>query len=194
LGRSNAHLHHTGILLQKEPAARVFSAALPTELQQLSLLAGIVGLVDVARAFATLQILAAGISSSGFLSDALPLSYSNSRHRWESNPRLSEPDVTRAFTTPQTLESFSLPPYFVASLLRLPHTLVASRCAANFPPPLSGSEISGRNQRSRAFGFRTRAFRLFRRSNRELHHPGSITFEGKSLRHSDLRRPCKLGI
>jgi hypothetical protein len=116
LHRSNACLHHTGIFLQRESAARVFSAALPTELQQRSLLAGIepatVGLVDVTRAFATLQILAAGISSSGFLSDALPLSYSNSRHRWESNPRLSEPDVTRAFTTPQTRI------FFVTSLLR----------------------------------------------------------------------------
>jgi hypothetical protein len=51
------------------------------------------------------------------LSDALPLSYSNFRHWWESNPRLSDPDVTQAFTTPQTPQSFSLPPYFVTSLL-----------------------------------------------------------------------------
>jgi hypothetical protein len=75
------------------------------------------GLVDVTRAFATLQTLAAGISGSVFLPDALPLSYSNFRHWWESNPRLSDPDVSRAFTTPQTLQSFSLPPYFVTSLL-----------------------------------------------------------------------------
>jgi hypothetical protein len=150
-------------------------SALPFERQQLSPLAGFEP-APVERSNPCLHHSAnpcGGNQRLRFLSDALPLSYSNFRHRWESNPQLSDPDVTQAFTTPQTLESFSFPPYFVAAFVRLPRTHIASRCVANFPLPLSASETSGRNQRSRAFGIRTRAFRLFRRSNRELRHPGT---------------------
>jgi hypothetical protein len=74
-----------------------------------------------------------GNQRQGYLSDALPLSYGSLRYRWESNPRLSAPDVTRAFTTPQTLPYSSL-------LTSLPHyssprTPVAGPWEAHFSPP-----------------------------------------------------------
>ncbi|OLB86647.1 MAG: hypothetical protein AUI12_08570 [Acidobacteria bacterium 13_2_20CM_2_57_6] len=56
------------------------------------------------RAFATLQILAAGIGGSSRVAEPLlyPLSYGGLRHRQESNLRPSVLEVTQAFTTPQT--------------------------------------------------------------------------------------------
>lgn len=92
----------------------------------------------------------------GYLPAALPLSYSNFRRRQESNLRPSEPDVTQAFTTPQTLRYFSLPPYFVASLFPSAHT---SSITLKGSYPFAGSarfKNPGRNQRPRSFGFRTR--------------------------------------
>jgi hypothetical protein len=124
---------------------------------------------------------AAGISGPGFLSVALPLSYSNFRHWWESNPQPPEPDVTRAFTTPQTLPSFFFPPYFTSlphySSSRHTHSVTLRSNISSAP---SASAISGRNQRSRSFRIRTRAFRPCHRSNRELHHPGLLFFSETS--------------
>jgi hypothetical protein len=67
------------------------------------------------------------------LSAALPLSYSNFC-RWQgSNLRPSDPAVTQAFTTPQTLQSFSFPSYIVTSLLLPPRTPVAfPHCDVSF--------------------------------------------------------------
>jgi hypothetical protein len=47
------------------------------------------------------------LAAQEYLSAALPLSYSNLRHWQESNLRPPDPDVTRAFTTPPTLEIFA---------------------------------------------------------------------------------------
>jgi hypothetical protein len=81
--RSNSPQRHPGIPSRRESAAWVFVRCSTTELQQLSLLAGIepatVGLVD----------------------------------------------VTQAFTTPQTFQSFSFPPSVVTSLPLPPRTPVA---------------------------------------------------------------------
>jgi hypothetical protein len=67
------------------------------------------------------NISAAGIVGSGVCPMLYPLSYGGSRRRQESNLRPSDPDVTRAFTTPQTLESL---PYFIISLF--PYFLTSS--------------------------------------------------------------------
>jgi hypothetical protein len=45
---------------------------------------------------------AAGISGPGICPLLYPLSYGSLRRRQESNLQPSDPDVTRAFTTPQT--------------------------------------------------------------------------------------------
>jgi len=50
---------------------------------------------------------AAGINGPGIFPLLYPLSYSSLRRWQESNLQPSDPDVTRAFTTPQTLGSFS---------------------------------------------------------------------------------------
>ena len=65
---------------------------------------GIEPTTEVTRTFATLQTLAAGISGPSNVAEPLlyPLSYSDSRHWQESNLRPSVPEVTQAFTTPQT--------------------------------------------------------------------------------------------
>jgi hypothetical protein len=91
-----------------------------------------------------------GNQRQGYLSDALPLSYGSLRHRWESNPRLSAPDVTLAFTTPQTLPYSSL-------LTSLPHYSSSRTPVAGPWEPTSLRQItamkkSGRNRRSRSFG------------------------------------------
>jgi hypothetical protein len=66
--------------------------------------------IEVTRAFTTPESLSIANPCGGnrrprscCLSAALPLSYSHFHRWWESNPRLSDPDVTQAFTTPQTL-------------------------------------------------------------------------------------------
>ena len=91
--------------------------ALPFELQQLASLAGFEP-ATVVRSSSHLHHSANPCGGnhrprSNYLSAALPLSYSNFRHWQGSNLRPSEPDVTQTFTTPQTLGSFSLPPYAV---------------------------------------------------------------------------------
>lgn len=95
--------------------------ALPFEPQQFAPLAGFEP-ATVVRSSSRLHHSANPLGGnhrpgSYYLSAALPLSYSDF-HRWQgSNLRPSEPDVTQAFTTPQTLQSFSLPPHLVMSLL-----------------------------------------------------------------------------
>jgi hypothetical protein len=161
LYRSNAYLHHTGIFLQREPAARVFSVALPLSYSTFAL-AGIepatVGFVEVTRAFTTLQILAAGISEQSFFQCASGASANFSAAGFEPVTDWSLVfEVALFFTTPQILESF-----FLASLL---HYLSTSSFAHTPSVTLNGSlhfansalfKIPGRNQRSRCFGFRTR--------------------------------------
>jgi len=67
-------------------------------------------------------------------------------------------EVSRAFTTPQTLQSFSLPPCFLTSLLPLfGHTRSVS-----FSRQILGVRNSGRNWRSRLFGNRTRSLSALR--------------------------------
>ena len=84
--------------------------ALPFEPQQLAPLAGFEP-ATVVRSNSRLHHSANPCGGnhrpwSSYLSAALSLSFSNFRHWWESNPRPSEPDVTQAFTTPQTLDFF----------------------------------------------------------------------------------------
>jgi hypothetical protein len=71
---------------------------------------GALSWVEVTRTFTTPESLCGGNRRPGLycLSDALSLSYSNFRRWQESNLRPSEPDVTQAFTTPQSLRSFFL--------------------------------------------------------------------------------------
>lgn len=132
-------------------------------------------MVEVARACATLQILAAGISGLGRATRPLlyPLSYSNSRRWQESNLQPSEPDVTQAFTTPQTFPSscssllhcfFNLPSARTGTLL--------SRSSFDFAA-LSSPDNFREESALAAFGIRTQSLAaLYHRSIRELHHPG----------------------
>jgi hypothetical protein len=120
---------------------------------------------------------------------ALPLSYSDS-HRWRnSNPQpLSE--VTRACTTPQLFQILS---FFLTSLL--PSLFTSSfqhTSSVSFSTCIFRVRNSGRNRRSRSFGFRTRSLSaVSTRSIRELHHPGNSSpaedaLESKRFRRLDL--------
>jgi hypothetical protein len=85
------------------------------------------------------KLSAAGISGPGICPLLYPLSYGSSRRRQESNLQLSDPDVTRAFTTPQTFESLPYFFYFLTSLLpSLAHTRsMHSPISHRFVDPLS---------------------------------------------------------
>ncbi|HXY24590.1 MAG TPA: hypothetical protein VEI73_08065 [Candidatus Acidoferrum sp.] len=138
------------------------------------------------RACATLQTFAAGIGGTGNLSGALPLSYSGSRRRQESNLRPPDPDVTRAFTTPQTLQSFfSLPPDVFTSLLPSADTYSVfifdvhpSRQTFREEPVFTESGIA-----PEPCGFTSRSIR-------ELHHPGDTHPAADALQSKRFRRFC----
>jgi hypothetical protein len=108
--------------LQRQLAARA-NFALPIELQQLSPLAGLEPATVVrsnSRLGHSAKHSAAGIIGPGICPLLYPLSYGSSRCRQESNLQPSDPEVTRAFTTPQDrkFDPSFLPPYFITSCLR----------------------------------------------------------------------------
>ena len=75
----------------------------------------------------------------------------------------------------------SLPPYLLTSLLRLSNTLPAFRLRLH-PLRQKFREESALT----AFGLRTRAFRPYQRSIRELHHPGTLVPQRMLFNRNDL--------
>ena len=146
---------------------------------------------EVARAFTTLQTLAAGISEQSLFQCAPGASANLSAAGLE--PVTSQPlafEGTLFFTTPQTLQSFSLPPYFASSLLLFRHTssvrattqlLLAESTRHKFPGGISVHRIG--NQALLAAGG------LVQRSNRELHHPRDFLPPGNLSVKSDYAVP-----
>jgi hypothetical protein len=140
------------------------------------------------------------------LSAALSLSYSDFRRRQESNLRPSDPDVTQAFATPQTFSSFSLPPYFLTSLLHLPRTPISSRHQPRVDSPAEAPKNSGRNPRSRSLGLEPGALRPLTievpvNCTIPGEHPATDFFGSKRFRriycsraNQQLARPVCLGI
>jgi len=88
------------------------------------------------RTFTTPETLAAGINGSGICPLLYPLSYGGSRRRQESNRQPSDPDVTRAFTTPQTFESL-LPSPMLAPFTRTP---IVRICKCRLASPIHSRE------------------------------------------------------
>jgi len=141
--------------------------------------------VEVTRTFTTPEIFAAGISGSGNCPTFYPLNYGNLRRRQDSNLQLSDPDVTRAFTTPHTLESF---PYLLTSLL---HYFFRAHPQRFVFDCILRVKNSGRNRRSRSLRYRTRSLSaVTTRSNRELHHPGTRFPRWIALHRNDLGDFC----
>jgi hypothetical protein len=163
------------------------------EQQQLSLPAGFEPAIvhEVTRPCATLQTLAAGIAGSSRIANRC----STTELRQLSPLAGIEPatvglvEVTQAFTTQQTFQFFSLPPYFVTSFLLSPDTPVASLHKVHFHPSHRSEKIPGGISRSREIALRTRRELCSPRdlrSNRELHHPGTPIPRRMQLDRNDL--------
>ena len=134
-----------------------------------------------AKFLATAQTLCGGNPWPGRYPTLCPLSYNDLRRRRDSNPQpYGLVEVSRACTTPQTLPIFAArsPSENAGSVS--PRTPVRSVHALRM-------KNSGRNRRSRLFReSNPKPLRLFRRSNRELHHPGMLIPRRMSLDRNDL--------
>jgi len=113
---------------------------------------------EVARAFTTLQSLRREAANRAFFQCAPGASANLSAAGFE--PVTSRPlafEGTLFFTTPQTLESFSSPPYFAASYVSSRHTRRVAPLS-QLPSLLSASAISGRNHAHGVSGFEPESF------------------------------------
>ena len=122
---------------------------------------------EVTRTFTTPEFLCSGNRRPGhFLSAALPLSYSDFRRWWESNPR---PSALSKYPVPSPrckLSDLFLSSLFHCLVISLPGTPVSSAHNSASARQISALPNPGRNQRSRSFGLRTR--RPISLSNQEV--------------------------
>lgn len=161
-GGSNARLHHTGIVVLGTNGWSFSARCVKTPAFCLRRSSSLHHSTIFLRRESAAQV----------FSLLYQLSYSDF-HRWQdSNLRPSTYEVTRAFTTPQTLQPFSLDPYLLISLFPhffaflllcflLPRTLVVCLRIRQFNPPKPfGCEIPGGIGAHGLSGLEPEAFRL----------------------------------